>query len=109
MALGITGVSTTESAWSVRGTTTTDGVQIDLLIDRADNCITVCEMKYLDSPLRLSKKDAEALRLKVSRFKEETGSRKTIFLAMVTAEGFVSNEHAVGLVDNEVSMKDLFE
>jgi predicted AAA+ superfamily ATPase len=107
-ALGIGAVITTESAWYLKGASTKEGAQIDLLIDRNDNCITVCEIKYHEAPLTLDKKDAAALRRKILLFKENTNTRKTVFLAMVTAEGIKPNENSIGLVDNEIVLADLF-
>ena len=45
-ALGISGVCSNESAWSVDGTDTQEGMQIDLLIERADRVVNICEIKF---------------------------------------------------------------
>jgi len=48
------------------------------------------------------------LREKISRFQEETGTRKSVFLAMVTTFGITPNEHSIGLVQNDLALDSLF-
>jgi hypothetical protein len=57
-ALGIAGVYCEESIWKVRGNEDQAGAQIDLLIDRADHCISVCEMKFSATEFSIDKKYA---------------------------------------------------
>jgi len=106
-ALGISGIYSEDSAW--RSQTSEKGVQIDLLIDRKDGIITVCEMKFANEEYEISKDYATQLRRKMSVFKAESKTRKTLFLAMVTTFGVKPNQHALGLVQNQIRMDDLFE
>ncbi len=107
--LGIRAVSTTEASW--RWTTSdssTRGVELVLVIDRRDHCITLCEMKYSDHEYVISKGYAALLRRKRDTFREQTRTRKTVFLAMVTTHGTRENSHYVDLIDDQVTMEDLF-
>jgi AAA+ ATPase superfamily predicted ATPase len=108
-ALGIGGVYTEESAWRYAGTKEDSGSQIDLVIDRQDFCINICEMKFSVSDFVIDKKYASELQNKSRVFKEKTGTRKTLFLTMVTTFGTRQNEYKVSLVQNEVKMDALFK
>jgi uncharacterized protein len=106
-ALGISGVYTELSSW--RSQISTPGAQIDLLIDRKDNVITVCEMKFSTGVFTITKAYAEVLRNKIDALRTESKTRKTIFLAMVTTYGIQENEQTLGLVQNSLTMDDLFD
>lgn len=85
-ALGISGISTIESGWRYHPlkNSSDPGAQIDLVIDRADKCINLCEMKYSDSPFVIDKAYAKNLQNKKNVFREQTKSTKTLFTTMVT-------------------------
>ncbi len=106
-ALGISGIQTSTSAW--RSKESENGAQIDLVIDRRDQTINLCEMKFSINPFEINKKYAEVLRNKVGTFKAETGTRKSVFLTFVTIFGLKKNSHAAGLVQNDLTMEALFE
>lgn len=107
--LGINGISTTEASWAYRPTQrATRGAQIDLLIDRADNCITLCEMKYSDSEFVIGKAHAEKLRNKRDVFKARTLTRKTIFIVMITTHGTKENQYYDELISQQLTMDALF-
>lgn len=107
-ALGIAAVHTTESVWRYIGGKDVDGAQIDLLIDRNDYCINICEMKYSDSEYTITKAYAEDLKRKREVFKRQTKTKKTVFVTMVTTFGITSNMHSVGNVDSQMTMDELF-
>lgn len=105
-ALGISGVRTETSPWKSR--TEKDGAQIDMVIDRADNVINVCEMKFYDDDFAITAKYDKELRHKLAMLREETGSRKSLHLTIVTTYGLRMNEYA-GRVQNVITMDDLFK
>ncbi|MBI5346133.1 MAG: hypothetical protein HZB76_03210 [Chlamydiae bacterium] len=108
-ALGISGISTIESGWRHLPQNSIDqGAQIDLVIDRADKCINLCEMKYSDSEFVVDKPYVEKLQNKKKVFKEQTGSAKTLFTTMVTTYGVKKNGHYLSVVDNQLTIDDLF-
>jgi hypothetical protein len=106
-ALGITGVRTEASSWQhhARGSERQDeGAQIDLLIDRADDVISVCELKHTVNPFAITKRYAEELRRKLAVFQQETRTRKNLQLVLVTTAGVLGNAYARDLVDREVGL-----
>jgi len=108
-ALGITGVLTEETAWQYTSTRTQNqGAQIDLLIDRNDQSINICEMKFTESPFVIDKRYASELQNKIAVFRQRTSTGKALFLTMVTAQGVRSNSHSQALVTNEVKLAQLF-
>jgi len=106
-SLGIRRVYTEISPW--RSNKKEDGAQIDLLIDRNDRVINICEMKFSTSRYTITKAYAEKLRKKRLVFQEETETRKTLFLTLITTYGIKENEYARQLVNDEVTMDALFE
>jgi hypothetical protein len=108
-ALGIAGVETTHGCWFHRPTERIDeGAQIDLLIDRRDDVINICEMKFADDEFVIDKAYARELQRKLDVFRRATQTRKSLFLTMVTTFGVRKNSYATDLVASEVTMDDLF-
>lgn len=86
-----------------------DGAQIDLIIDRTDNAITVCEIKYTDQPFAIDKEYFGKLKRKISVFREKTGVKKQIFLVMIASNGLRQTIYSEEIVDGVVTLTDLFE
>lgn len=108
-ALGISGVLTETSIWRNAATDEQDGAQIDLLLDRQDRCINICEIKFATSEFVINKKYAGELDNKLNVFRAVTQTRKTLFLTMITTYGTSPNEYFTGRVQSEVRMDDLFK
>ena len=107
-ALGIGSVHVEAYGWSFRGDETyPDGVQIDLVIDRADNVINVCEMKYSSDEFVIDKEYFLRLGRKVATFVGVTKTRKAVHVTFVTANGLFRNQYS-GRVQSEVMLDDLF-
>ncbi len=104
--LGISGIYTETSIWS--GRASENGAQIDLIIDRSDRVINICEMKFSVNAFTINKAYAENLRNKLAVFREETGTKKTLFLTMITTFGLKQNEYAMQLVNDSLDMDALF-
>lgn len=105
-ALGITGVETQVSSWRSEGKT--EGAQVDLVIDRRDGVINLCEMKFSISAFIIDKKYSEILRNKAGIFKKATGTKKAVFTTLVTTHGLQQNAYS-GNVQNDINMEALFE
>jgi AAA+ ATPase superfamily predicted ATPase len=103
--LGISGISTEVSSW--RSREAVSGAQIDLLIDRKDGVINLCEAKFSLHPITVDKALDEALQRKKMVFKGETETRKALHITMVTTYGLTENGYR-GAVQSEVTMEDLF-
>jgi uncharacterized protein len=106
--LGISGVNTQEASWYKKGNSEEKGTQIDLLIDRDDAIISICEMKFTNDSYVISKEYAEHLRNKITVFRANSKTKKTIFMTMITTFGLKKNEYAYELIQNEVVLEDLF-
>ena len=112
--LGISGISTAASSWryipprASDGRKTEKGTQIDLLIDRGDRVINLCEMKFSTKPYRITDSYEQTLRNRMSTFQEKTKTAKTLVYTFVTTLGVADGLHR-GIVNSEVTMKDLFE
>ena len=106
--IGISGVLTSQSAWSTTADEVHDGAQIDLLIDRNDRVITICEMKFSEKPFVIDKQYDEELRNKIGTFKFVTRTKKAVQLVMVTTYGVKQNMYS-SIIQTQVTMDDLFE
>ena len=84
-ALGISGVVANTFSWKSKNAE--KGAQIDLVIDRRDQVVNLCEVKYSINPFTITKSYADNLRNKVGAFRSETKTRKTLFLTMITTYG----------------------
>ncbi len=107
-ALGIAGVHTNQYSFLAKTTDEIEGTQIDLLIDRQDSVISLCEVKFYNDELILTKEDADNLRRKKSIFRHVTSTKKQIFIVLITTFGLIKNKHSLGLVDNVLDMNALF-
>lgn len=107
-ALGISGVITNEYSWRTAANDEHPGAQIDLLVDRSDKVINLCEIKYSDNPYTIDKKYMENLRNKVALFRQITKTRKGIALTMITSSGLVKNSYSMNNIHSQVTADDLF-
>lgn len=105
-ALGINGIQTTASTW--QGTDGVSQAQIDLVIDRRDHAINLCEMKFSINTFVIDKAYSEELRRKVGVFKTATATRKSVFLTLITTFGLAKNTYAGSLVQKSLTMDALF-
>jgi hypothetical protein len=108
-ALGISGIYSETSSYYHQGKADQQGVQIDLLIDRKDNVINIFELKFYVEPFILAKSYANNLREKMSVFKQLTGTRKQIFISLLSVFGIKPNEYSIGLISNSMAVDVLFE
>ena len=106
-ALGIAGVLSNVYSWRKEADETSDGAQIDLLIDRKDQVVNLCEMKYSLSEYAIDAEYEQKLRNKKSALINATNTRKAVHLTMVTTFGIKVNAHS-GIVQNEITLEDLF-
>ncbi|MEY4903569.1 MAG: hypothetical protein RLZZ292_1384 [Bacteroidota bacterium] len=105
-ALGIASVQTQTSAWI--GSDGKQKAQIDLVIDRRDQVINLCEMKFSIQPFTIDKEYAENLLKKRTVFKDSTKTQKALWLTLITTFGLTSNTHAQSLVHQSLTMDALF-
>ncbi|HSW94237.1 MAG TPA: ATP-binding protein [Gammaproteobacteria bacterium] len=88
---------------------TKEGAQIDLVIDRNDHAITLCEIKYTEQEYSIDKRYSRILKNKLAVFKEKTGVKKQLFLAMICTNGLKKTGYFENHVDGGVvTLEDLF-
>ncbi|MGM9816243.1 MAG: ATP-binding protein [Lepagella sp.] len=104
-ALGIQGIVSGLYSW--RSTNSTPGAQIDLVIDRSDDVINLCEIKYTSSPWEMDAKDLHSIIKKEEAFRKETATRKSIHSVLISANGIKRNEFTDEL-QKIITSEDLF-
>lgn len=100
--LGIAGVATSCYAWRNEQT------QIDLVVERADRMINLCEMKFSEHEFEINKHYAERMRTRAGAFKKATKTRYGLLNTFVTTYGVAQNMYSY-MAQNQVTADDLFE
>lgn len=108
-ALGIGGIYTLESSFYNKSSAQGEGFQIDLLIDRSDNSINLCEMKFYAVEYEMTKKDAEKLHTRRELFRIKSQTSKYLINTLITTFGLKTNEHSASVVDKVLKMEHLFQ
>ncbi len=107
--LGLVHIGCQASSWRYQAKNKSDeqGAQIDLLLDRDDGVITLCEMKYSKNLFSIDKTCAMNLIKKIDIFKKATGTKKQIDLVLITTEGLKDNAWSEELIDKVVTLEHL--
>ena len=108
-ALGISGVGTSISTWRSKADKTSGipGFQIDMIIERADRIIHLCEMKFCTDLYGITTSYETKLRERMSLFRMATKNKKALVNTFVTTYGVINGKHK-SIVHSEVTMDDLF-
>lgn len=101
-ALRIDAIYSTNSSWF------NNNAQVDLLIDRDDNIINLCEMKFHKTEFTINKKYYQNLKNKITEFQNYTNTKKNIFITMISTYGVKQNQYYNELVENDLKMDILF-
>ena len=107
-ALGISGVSTSESLWSRRGGEDIPGAQIDLIIDRKDHVVNMCEIKFYNDEFTVNKDYHLTLVRRRNMLREMIPRKSTVHNTLITTYGLRRNEYYGDFV-RIVTMDDLFK
>jgi len=97
-----------EGIYSVNSSWFNESAQIDLLIDRDDQVINLCEIKFYNGSLLIDQKYYQNLKNKIAALRGHTQTRKNIFLTMITTFGLKENSYSLELVQNNIQLSDLF-
>jgi len=108
-ALRIGGVATRQYSYNAKKNDTYSGVQIDLLIERADNVISVCEVKFYNEEFELTQEYATKLRERRGTFRSRTKTKSYLQLVLISPYGLKMNKHSLGFIEGDVNMDDLFK
>lgn len=104
-ALGISGIACDVCSWIYKNER--QGAQIDLIIDRNDKSIDLCEIKYCVGQYELKKDYVEWMRDRRNLFREVTGTKKTLRLTMISSGGIKPGKYASS-IQGKVALADLF-
>lgn len=104
--LKISGINAVQGSWIEKNAE--NGAQIDLLIDRDDNVINLCEMKFYNTEYAIDKKYANEIAKKINTFSASVKTKKSVFVTFITTYGLVPNQYSKQIVQNELTMDHLF-
>jgi hypothetical protein len=107
-SLGIAGIDATSGSYRYAGDDVQPDIQVDILIDRSDYAITLCECKYHTTPLALTSSDARHLQQRKHVLQQVTKTKKNLFTTLITNHAPIKNEHYLEAVDKVVLLEDLF-
>lgn len=108
-ALGISGMASSISSFVAKPKDGLPGTQIDLLIDRSDQSINICEIKHSISDYKVTKKDVENIQSKKNVFSYHTKTKKHLFTTLITTMGVIENSNRINYIDQVVTLEDLFQ
>ena len=106
ISLGISGMAVEYYSW--RSKNTEPKSQIDLILDRADRIVNICEIKYSHEQYLIDKDEAQKLKLRTQNFLYETGSHQTTHLTFITPYGLRQNQYSLSVVKS-LTLDDLFK
>lgn len=107
MALGVAGVSSDNAPWTMRGTDEQEGMQVDLVINRSDRVINLCEMKFVVGDFEVKKDYDRKLRNRLNWIVEHTDKRRNVQMTLVTTFGLKYGLHS-SIFQKVVTMDSLF-
>lgn len=103
-ALGLDRIAIEYYSWRSTGT---PRVQVDMIIERADRLINLCEIKYAHSEYTITAEEERKIRNRTAAFISETKTRSGILPTWITPFGLFKNEHSAN-VNYQITMDDLF-
>lgn len=106
-ALGISGIYTEYDSYQQQSENDKSGYQIDLIIDRNDNVINLCECKFYQSEFTIDKTYATKIRQRKQAFINDTQTKKNIFNTWITNYSLIKNEYYYDVVDKELTLENL--
>lgn len=107
-ALGISGIYTEHYSFNQKeNEDSKSGYQIDLIIDRKDNSINLCECKFYNAEFTVNKEYATKLRNRKQAFIDSTKTKKTVFNTLISSYGAIKNEHYLDVIDSQLTVSNL--
>ena len=106
-ALGISGLTTVQSAWVSPASDDDSGTQIDMIIERKDNVVEMCEIKFYSNKFAVNKDYHEILMHRVELLTKKISSKSVIHSTLITTYGLKNNEYSDDFM-SVVTMEGLF-
>lgn len=107
-ALGVSGVVSKESSMIIGPESGKSGAQIDLIIERADRVVNICEMKFYNRDYKVDKDEKARLEKRIMSVQEGLYSSYNIHMTLITVSGLEHNAYS-GIFQNVITLDDLFE
>jgi hypothetical protein len=107
-AIGISNIYTEVSSFYKSVDKNLSGIQIDILLDRADKTINLCECKYHTESFELTKQYANLLNTRKEIFVKSTGTKKNVFNTLICNQPVKKNDYYYDTIDKVVELQDLF-
>lgn len=107
-ALRIDGIKSEYYSWRGIDSETQQQAQVDLIIERADRMINLCEAKYCEKPYILSKEEFDKYTTRIALFKQQSGFSGGIIPTFITANGLYRNAYSEHIIA-QITLDDLFE
>lgn len=107
-SLSIKGIYSTTSSFFALPKDGLSGTQIDLIIDRNDNSINICEIKFSEEDYLVTKKDIDNISMKKQVFRHHSKTKKHLFTTLITTFGVVENANKINYIDQVITMEGLF-
>ena len=106
-ALSVAGIYSKESAWSPKGEDGKDGMQLDMLIDRADNVVNLCELKYYSDLFQIDKSYYMTMLHRKHALEKTLPAKKTVRNTLITTFGLKKSKYQ-DVFTNIITLDDLF-
>ena len=106
-AMGIQGVSSRQSSWAITGNDEQEGTQIDLIIERADHIVNLCEMKFYGESFSVDKAYYQKMNYREKMLTEKIARKDIVHSILVTTYGLTYNEYS-GIFQHVITLDDLF-
>lgn len=106
-ALGILGIMANLFSWHIKANDYHQSVQIDLLIDRADDVIDICEMKYASDGFKVTPAFLKGIKTKTSVLRQYIPEKKSLQVVLVTSNGVIRNKYS-DEIPVQISAESLF-
>lgn len=86
-----------------------ENAQIDLVVDRDDDVVNLCEIKFYNEEFALDQGYLDRLRNKENQFRISSKTKKGIYTSMLTTWGIKTNQYSKAIVSKSLTMRCLFE
>ncbi len=107
-ALQISGMATRMAGFYAKASNNMNGAQIDMVIDRADNCVNIIECKYYRDNFYLTKSEVTKIKNRIASFKYHSQTKKQIFVTIISSSKLLHNKETIGLIENVIEAEQLF-
>ena len=107
-SLGISGILSQEYSWFYKGNADGKGSQIDVIIDRSDNCLNIVECKFHTTTFEMNAAQHQLLVHKKALFMEKTKTKKNVFVTLIASNGAKRNEFYLNAIQNDFQIDDFF-